>query len=119
MSIVKIKPTSFDKDRFEAHIFRLEERNQNLTDSISSLESRCVKLQREKEDARIKALQGVSAFMSHMYSSLGDIQSQLLKHITQVTNELNSEHSKKAAELLAQVNMMLLPLNNTEDEEES
>lgn len=56
MSIVKIKPTSFDKDRFEAHIFRLEERNQNLTDSISSLESRCVKLQREKEDARIKAM---------------------------------------------------------------
>ena len=117
MGIVKFK-TDGASDKYDRHISNLEERNATLVASISNLEARCRKLEQQKDEARLKALQGVSAFMSHMYASLGNIQGELLKHIAQVTKELNVEHSARAEELLNQVTQLLIPLKGTEDLED-
>lgn len=116
MGIVKLK-TDSNSDKYDRHIANLEERNANLSASISNLEQRCRKLEQQKDEARLKALQGVSAFMSHMYANLGNIQGELLKHISQVTKELNVEHSARAEELLNQVTQLLIPLKGESEED--
>lgn len=95
-----------DKTRYEQHIARLEEQIQTLRDSNRTLEERARNIEKEKEVAKLHALQGISAFMSKLYSDLGEIQTGLLKHIADVNAQLNKEHNSRAQELLREMSTL-------------
>lgn len=99
-------PKTTNIERYEKHIASLEERIDFLEKSNQQLQDKCNKISKEKETARLQSLQSVSAFMSKLYSDLGAIQGELLKHIATINKRLNKEHSDRAAELLREMSKL-------------